>query len=65
MQATVMGAIILMNFVVILQNEACDEIVMNFVALMVISEIDDKFYELKNNLDIVSQIIANENGIYD
>jgi len=45
-QVLIMMALILINYYVIMAAESVLDVIMNFLALMVISEIDDKFYEM-------------------
>jgi len=64
-QALIMMALILINYYVIMAAESVMDVIMNFLALMVISEIDDQFYEMLGGNDISSEILENENDVYD
>jgi len=64
-QASIMMALILINYYVIMAAETVMDVIMNFLALMVISEIDDQFYEMLNKEDFASKIVKNEDDVYD
>lgn len=58
LQATSIFVIELVNFIVILTSATYLDVVMNFMALAVIAEFDDKFFDALGN-DVIKDVIEN------
>ena len=64
-QATALIFVTIANYYVILVSDNILDVVMNFLSLMVISEIDDFFFKTHSEKDVGCKLVLNEDGKYD
>ena len=64
-QATALILVTLLNYYLILEAASELDVVMNFLALEVVANIDDMFYASHGSYEHSVKMVVNENGSYD
>ena len=65
MQSTAVFIVAILNYYTIVAATEVIDVVMNFLALLVIAEIDDFFFEAHSPEELGRKMVHNEDGEYD